>query len=253
MAEIIKDKYIVIKNEDAEKYLDDFERHQLELVMQSISKGREADGKTQNTYYLCNTDEPYADKVLQTILDGEDEKKKEYKKVDYIGSDIDSVVKNLIAARDKGELISTDFNGHTLYSDTVTLDGSYQEITGKTKAEFDKAQQEWRDDYERKEQEHKDKTPDLTEEWKQKGREILAETYWERWDKCVPVRLSDLYQGKELGCCLDIVKILNGGGTLDEAKKEIEKQGHSGMSWSLVCSMVKSFCDRGQEFVSFVN
>ena len=34
----------------------------------------------------------------------------------------------------------------------------------------------------------------------------------------------------ELGCCLDIVKILNNGGLLEEAKQEIEKQGHSGMS-----------------------
>jgi len=74
MAEIIKDKYIVIKTEDAEKYLDDFERHQLELALESIVKGRESDGKIINTYYLCNTDEPYSDKVLQVILGGEDAK-----------------------------------------------------------------------------------------------------------------------------------------------------------------------------------
>lgn len=252
MAEVINDKYIVIKTEDAEKYLDDFERGQLEMICRRIAKRREADGKAVNAYWVCNQDEPYADKVLQVILDGEDQKKNEYKKVYCLGNDIDSVVKSLLAARDKGELISTDFNGHMLYSDTVTLDGAYLEITGKTKAEFDKAQQEWREEYERKEQEHKAKIPDLTEEWKQKGREILAEAYWELWDKCVPIRLGDLYHGMELGCCLNIVKILNGGGTLEEAKKEIEKQGHSGVSWGLVCSMVKAFCDRGQEFVNFV-
>jgi hypothetical protein len=31
----------------------------------------------------------------------------------------------------------------------------------------------------------------------------------------------------------------------------IENQGHSGMSFGLVCSMVKSFCDRGVEFSSY--
>ena len=179
--------------------------------------------------------------------------KKEYKKADYIGNDIDTVVKNLLIAKEKGELISTDFNGHMLYSDTVTLDGAYKEITGKTKAEFDKAQKEWRDEYERKEQEHKSRIPDLSEEWKQKGREILSEDRWEYWDKIVPIRLGDLYHGMELGCCLAIAKILNTNGTLEDAKKEIESQGHSGMSWGLVCSMVKTFCDRGQEFVNFVN
>jgi len=177
--------------------------------------------------------------------------KKEYRKVDYIGNDIDSVVRNLLIAKEKGELLSTDFNGHVLYSDTVTLDGAYKEITGKTKVEFDKAQQEWRDDYNRKEEEHKAKIPELSTEWIQKGREVLSETYWELWDKCVPIRLGDLYHGMELGCCLDIVKILNDGGTLNEAKNKIESQDHSGMSYGLVCSMVKSFCDRGQEFIDF--
>ena len=69
---------------------------------------------------------------------------------------------------------------------------------------------------------------------------------------CVPIRLDDLYHGMELGCCLDIVKELNAGCSLDVAKKIIEDQGHSGMSFGLVCSMVKSFCERGSEFVNYV-
>jgi hypothetical protein len=52
--------------------------------------------------------------------------------------------------------------------------------------------------------------------------------------------------------CLDIVRQLNLGIKLDVAKDIIESQGHSGMSFGLVCSMVKSFCDRGNEFVSYV-
>jgi hypothetical protein len=51
--------------------------------------------------------------------------------------------------------------------------------------------------------------------------------------------------------CLDIVLELNNGCTLEEAKAIIENQGHSGMSFGLVCSMVKSFCDRGVEFSSY--
>lgn len=42
------------------------------------------------------------------------------------------------------------------------------------------------------------------------------------------------------------------GKELEEVKPLIENQGHSGMSFGLVCSMVKSFCDRGSDFVSFV-
>ncbi|MNT82855.1 hypothetical protein D3C72_2226450 [compost metagenome] len=56
----------------------------------------------------------------------------------------------------------------------------------------------------------------------------------------------------ELGACLDIVNILNNNGPLDEAKKTIESQGHTGMSFGLVCAMVKEFSDRGEEFVNYV-
>ena len=71
------------------------------------------------------------------------------------------------------------------------------------------------------------------------------------WTKIVPVRLGDLYRGMELGACLDIVEQLNKGCELEKAKTMIEEQGHSGMSFRLVCSMIKAFSDRGDEFVKY--
>ena len=178
---------------------------------------------------------------------------KEYKTIDFgYWASIKDAVIILWKYKKAGELVCGDFNGHTLYSDTVTMDGAYQQITGKTKAELDKAEQEWRENFDRKEREHKATIPELSREWMIKGREVLTEDRWEFWDKIVPIRLNDLYHGMELGCCLDIVEILNNGGTLDEAKQMIESQGHSGMSYSLVCAMVKEFCDRGQEFAKYV-
>ena len=177
---------------------------------------------------------------------------KSYEKVDYLGNDISSAVKALLKYKAEGKRICTEFNGTMLYSDTVTMDDAYKSITGKTKVEFDKAQQEWRENYDREEREFKERIPSLSEEWIIKGREILTKDKWDYWDKIVPIRLGDLYHGMELGCCLDIVNILNNNGTLDEAKLMIESQDHSGMSWGLVCSMVKEFCDRGQEFCNYV-
>lgn len=176
----------------------------------------------------------------------------EYLKMESWGN-LESTVNELLDYKNKGILVYTDFNGTILYSDTVTMDDAYLKITGKTKAEFDKAQQDWRDNYDGEEREFKAQIPKLAEEWKKKAREILTEDKWDYWDKIVPIRLGDLYHGFELGCCLDIVNILNNSGSLDEAKAEIEKQGHSGMSWSLVCSMINRFCERGKEFVDYVN
>lgn len=63
---------------------------------------------------------------------------KKYEQVKFLpGSTIDEVVSGLLSYREKGELVVSKFNGVTLYSDTVTLDSAYQEITGKTKMEFD--------------------------------------------------------------------------------------------------------------------
>lgn len=86
------------------------------------------------------------------------------------------------------------------------------------------------------------------QEWIAKGHEILEKEYWKEWDSCVPVRLDDVYQGKELKNCLDIVKVLNDGCSISEAKEILKSQNLSGASYHLVRLMVKTFCKRGNEF-----
>jgi hypothetical protein len=176
--------------------------------------------------------------------------KKNYKEIEFgIGNDIDSAVKEL---KSHNELVCGSFNGHVLYSDIDDLDSAYKKITGKTKLEFDADRKEENDKYKEDERKHKEAIPELTKEWIAKGNTILDEKYRELWAKCVPIRLGDLYHGMELEMCLNLVIELNNGCTLEEAKTIIESQGHSGMSFGLVCSMVKSFCDRGEEFVNHV-
>ncbi|MCR4849792.1 MAG: hypothetical protein K5870_00900 [Lachnospiraceae bacterium] len=64
--------HIVIKREDILKYLTDNQIKYLDAVLNTITDGRKKDGKkTDNSYYICNTDEPYADEVLEVILKAE--------------------------------------------------------------------------------------------------------------------------------------------------------------------------------------
>lgn len=174
-----------------------------------------------------------------------------YKEIEFYFGNIEEAVKELNIYKQKGEKVFITFNGQKLYSDIDTLDTAFKKITGKTKAEFDEAKRIRHEEYEEQQRKHKEAIPELTKEWIEKGNQILDEKYRETWAKCVPIRLGDLYQGMELQMCLDIVLELNNGCSLDEAKTIIENQGHSGMSFGLVCSMVKSFCDRGQEFVDY--
>ena len=113
-------------------------------------------------------------------------------------------------------------------------------------------QRKWREEYEQHEREHEAAIPELTKVWIAKGHEVLDKKYWEDWNRIVPIRLSDLYEGMELDNTLEIVEHLNSGGLLKTAKTILTNQGHSGMSASLVVSMVSKFCDRGNEFMDYI-
>ena len=176
-----------------------------------------------------------------------------YTTLDYcIGDNLKEVIFDLWKHQMKGELASTEFNGHMLYSDEVSLNGTYKEVTGRTFFEAQEAEKAWRENYDREEREHKEKIPQLTLEWIETGRDILDKKYWELWDKIVPIRLGDLYHGMELGNCLDIILKLNDDCSLEEAEAIIDGQGHSGMSYGLVREMVREFCDRGEEFANYI-
>ena len=177
---------------------------------------------------------------------------KKYRKIEFgVGDSIERAMKDLARFKKRGELVYGEFNGHKLYSDVDDLDSAFKKVTDMTKAEFDAEREKEHFEYGERKRKHKEAIPELTKEWVEKGNEILAEKYHETWAKCVPIRLSGLYEGMELGATLEIVKELNAGCELEVAKGIIEGQGHSGMSFGLVCSMVKSFCDRGSEFASY--
>ena len=177
---------------------------------------------------------------------------KQYKEIQLeFGGNIDSAMKLLNEYKAKNELVFINFNGQELYSDIDDLDSAYVKVTGKTKEQFDEHQRLIREEYEEEKRKHEESTPELTTEWIKKGNKILDKEYHELWNECVPIRLSDLYRGMELGASLEIIDKLNKNCSLDEAKDIIDNQGHSGMSYSLVRSMVKSFCKRGNEFANY--
>ena len=177
---------------------------------------------------------------------------KNYRKIELGFGDITSAIEKLKPFKESGELVYGEFNGKKLYSDIDDLNSAYLKITGKTKEECDELDRVWQEEYQAEKKKHEDSIPELTKHWIEKGNIILDEKYRDEWAKCVPIRLDDLYRGMELGATLDIVLELNNNCTLEKAKEIIDNQGHSGMSYSLVCLMVKSFCERGNEFYSFV-
>lgn len=178
---------------------------------------------------------------------------KNYEKVEFCcGQSLADCVLELVKYAAKGKFVCADFNGHMLYSDTVSMDSASLEITGNTY--FDKLNERElnRQRLIKEEEEHQKEVPELAKAWIKKGHKILAEDKWKQWDECVPIRLSDLYHGMELGMCLDIVKTINEE-SLEKAIEVMNSQGHSGMSWGLMKSMVATFSDKGEEFLALLN
>lgn len=173
----------------------------------------------------------------------------EYYKLDYCGN-LENAVYKLQDWNNKykNRKACIMFNGYKLCSDTVTMDSAYVEVLGKTKAEFDAEKRKQREEWKRHEEEHRFAIPVLTKKWIEEGHKVLPEDKWSEWDRIVPIRLSDLYEGMELGQCLEIINILNTG-NFEKAKEIMENQGHSGMSWGLMKVMIKSFSDVGEKFI----
>lgn len=136
------------------------------------------------------------------------------------------------------------FNVNILSSD-MTIDEAYIKCIGKTFKEFKDEQEKMRQDLIRREEEHKKKIPELTKYWIKEGHKVLSQ---DEWDRCVPIRLGDLYEGMELGQCLDIIKTVKDN-SIVAGIEVMKNQGHSGMSWGLMKSMIYTFCDCGNEFV----
>lgn len=136
-----------------------------------------------------------------------------------------------------------EFNEQKIYS-TESLDSMYLKITGKTKTQHYRSVE----DAKREMADHKKAIPGLSEKYISEAIGLVFSDKMDLWKKIVPIRLAALYHGMELSCTLEIAKLLKLE-SFDKADSLFRSQGHSGMSHSLVCQMLKEFIPSGKEFV----
>lgn len=78
------------------------------------------------------------------------------KKIELLpGNNLEYAVYTLLAAKARGQHVWCEFNGHKLYSDNVTMDSAYLEVTGSTKKEFDQQLLERLEQFKKSKQEAK--------------------------------------------------------------------------------------------------
>jgi hypothetical protein len=61
-------KFLVLKNNDLDRYLDGELENDLYNIIQTIDAGRMVEGKVEDNHYLViNQDEPYAEEVIEIM------------------------------------------------------------------------------------------------------------------------------------------------------------------------------------------
>lgn len=82
-----------------------------------------------------------------------------------------------------------------------------------------------------------------------KGTEMDME---KEWEKMVNIRVNDLYGGSEVGNALDIIESYKEKKDPKEIKSIFAKEGHSGMSASLVFQIINYYIVDGAEIVEII-
>lgn len=168
------------------------------------------------------------------------------------GAHIDECYADLLQkAEEMGEPVFGRFNGIPMYSNE-SLDAFYIRLTGMPKSVCEEMQRAEKRKMEERRKQMDAKRPQFIEEYRNKARGVIAEKDLSAWDELVPMRVSDIYYGAELGATLELIAILNQDKPLDErlvqAEKTFDMQGHSGASAMLVLALVNRFHEDGKQF-----
>ena len=161
---------------------------------------------------------------------------------------IDNAVKRLLEYRKMGESVFVNFNGCKLYSCDVTMDSAYMEITGQTKAEYDKQIEEMRKKYAEREARKKAEAQAKIPSWIERGKALVYPERIEEWKECVQDGVRDSYRGTDLDQALVLMEKLESGASMEEVKEMFDKQRNFGPFEEKVRSRILHFSKRGPEF-----
>ena len=167
-----------------------------------------------------------------------------------IYGNLDRVIEELITFRKHGLDVYCVFNGVKLYSKNVTWDSAYLEVCGCTYSEYLRQEKEWLEQYKKREQEEKERSLARKPEWIERGHKLIDKKLWSEWERCIDLRISDLYNGKEIEYALRIMEAHFNGTSIEEICNMIKNQLHSNYSSRILYSIIKTFYINGVELIN---
>lgn len=174
----------------------------------------------------------------------------------YAGQDVDDAYRQMKAYRKAtGQECFVKFNDKVLYW-YESRNACYLKVTGISRKNYLKLCSEEVRKYKRRERKHKARLPKLIKEYKAMARGVIEEKYLEQWDRCVPIRLADIYRGFDLECTLELIKVLNEdlpeNERFEACRLMMEEQSHSGWSAAIVRSGLSLFHKDGNSFIEYL-
>ena len=162
--------------------------------------------------------------------------------------DLDGAVKFLKEAKEAGSNVKIEFRKKTLYSMLDDEDSCFIKVFGKTKAEHEEELAKELAEEDLRDQKRKAEVQAKVPQWKERGHKLVYPEQEKEWDRCVDIRVSDLYNANELEYALQVMEALDAGKSVEEAIEIAEKYDYSGASWGVMKSVVTNFSKRGPEF-----
>ena len=166
--------------------------------------------------------------------------------MDYWANTIEDAVGFLVVARELyGANVSYDFNGHTLYSEGITLDSAYMEILGQTKKEFDAAVEAERQEFLNPKKTKEEEIDEVI----QRGKLVVETGKEDAWESFVKENSDDKLGFSLVKNALEVMEAFEKGKSMEEAHKIFDSEGHSGFSASWTLAKIEGFGDKDNLFL----
>lgn len=174
------------------------------------------------------------------------EAQKEPKKLTERFANLDQLIDAFEEYDKKGEFVSCEFNTFTLDS-KMTPDQIYLMVTGETREKFNEEVEKERRKHQMKKEEQIKKAPELAAKYIAEGKELLPEASQEKWQEYVNLNVESLYGDFILKSFLEVAKSLQENLPFEEIRKQIDEQGHSGYSYSILKNTLIELTDNGDK------
>lgn len=159
--------------------------------------------------------------------------------------ELKDVVQSLLEIKARGESAFCDFNGYRLYSDTVTFDSAYKEITGYTYQEYEEEALKRKLEHKRKLEEAIPKVPGYIH----RGKQMIYPEKHDEWTEVVVTQCIHAPQhGETVEIALKVMSLLECGATLEEIQPLLDQADKLYYGLHDVRTIVLNFSDDGPWF-----